>query len=654
MKKKLLAMICLIMAVLMSFACLGGCNLITTDSEKDVKQVVATVSIEEGLESTMYKQDLLMDYVSYGYQYVQYSGKTMEETIKILIDARVETMILSQSAMKYLEENNLVENNSQPKWNTARYLTAEEEIDAKYTVYKGINDMLSSFEKEEDSSKSNDSTTETARTAPTNATPYEEEITTAKKQEYIAKGFDTKSTVEKREAFNKFINFLKINSLLGSDYVAGKIETTAYFKDNLKNSRENEILSKFETLKKNEYLLKHADEDGHDNHNLADVEILFKEKVEEQKEWDNKTFVEKLENASASAPILYSKYGTYGYVYNLLLGADSTQTDLINKIDSKLSDQEKAVERAKILSTTRIKDLRNSWITAGYDFDFTPNVEGGKVGTATFTHDYALATKSLPFQGEVTLLKKASTEDEDDKYTATSKVFGLDEFLTCMHNYMLDGNFVNTLVADGKITNQKNDYDTNGALEASVYGAGKYNQDISEYDKKINELLFAFSTDPGSLNTYKGYTIKPKVDVGNETYVETFTDAARVLLSKGGQSYVIVASEHGYHVMFFSQIFKADTGYLYQDGGQPSLLKFLENFDLGEYATWEDYYTAMMDDFFEWEDTENYLYVLQNANVSSRVTSDFNKYTSSLVAKYRYEKTDCVTINEKAYQDLLD
>ena len=48
----------------MSVACLGGCNLITTDTDKDMQQVVATVSIENGVKHNVYKQDIIVDYLN--------------------------------------------------------------------------------------------------------------------------------------------------------------------------------------------------------------------------------------------------------------------------------------------------------------------------------------------------------------------------------------------------------------------------------------------------------------------------------------------------------------------------------------------------------------------------------------------------------------
>ena len=83
-------------------------------------------------------------------------------------------------------------------------------------------------------------------------------------------------------------------------------------------------------------------------------------------------------------------------------------------------------------------DLRSTWITAGYDFDYE---------TLSFTGDYAKAEKALPFQGSVTWLNEADkpADDKDDEdYTAKYEInsvrrFGLDEFIAFMDEYLYDG-----------------------------------------------------------------------------------------------------------------------------------------------------------------------------------------------------------------------
>ena len=101
MKKKLIAIASFIMSLVMSVACLGGCNLITTDVNKDMKQVVATVSIENGVKDNVYKQDIIVDYLNYGYYYVEYQQYSMEDTINLIVKSRTNTLILVQNAMQW-------------------------------------------------------------------------------------------------------------------------------------------------------------------------------------------------------------------------------------------------------------------------------------------------------------------------------------------------------------------------------------------------------------------------------------------------------------------------------------------------------------------------------------------------------------------------
>ena len=645
MKKRLLAIASFIMALVMSIACLGGCNLVTIDSDKDMEQVVATVSIESGVSSKLYKQELIMDYLNYGYQYVQTQGYTMEQALELVIDSRVNTMILTQYAMKYLDENGEVANSQiTDKWNPERYLsnvdTADDVSDinqAKYTVYNAINSMLDSFATEGDSTKVGEASIQASRATPTGAA-VDTEVTKDEKLEVLADGFDIGPDAKRREAFNKFINFLKINNLLGNDYKNNDITTTAYYKENLQNAKEAIVLEKFEEAYKKQALEElnlNFDEDTNNVENFDDAKVLFEDKKQDQMDMTNEEFVTALKEATAQAPVLYGAYGTYGYVYNLLLGIDDVQTSLIGKIDASKSDSEKALERADILATTRIKDLRASWVEANYEYDEATKKFGGDY---TFTS----VDNSLPFQGDVEVLK-AKTDDEDAEYRATAPYIGLDQFIRSMNNYMKTGTFADTaetLTVDSV-------YNT-ATLAGSVKASGTYS-DVEEYKEKINELLFAFSTDDGSLNTYKGYVIQPEVDAQkSEEYVATFAEAGRLLLSVGGQSYVIVASDYGYHVMFFSEVFNAGTG------ANLDLEQFLNaNCDKGEYASWSAYYDAMMADFFEWEDTDNYLYVLMAAKCQSRVTNKFERLQKSTITKYLYQTEGAVEINTDSYADLL-
>ena len=171
---------------------------------------------------------------------------------------------------------------------------------------------------------------------------------------------------------------------------------------------------------------------------------------------------------------------------------------------------------------------------------------------------------------------------------------------------------------------------------------------VTEYDAKIQDLLFAFSTDPGSLNTYKGYAIKPAVDgAGQEEYVTEFADAGRELLGMGGNSYIVVGTDYGYHFMFFSQVF--DTNY-----GYATLVDYLNSL-LGEVKTedyWKAQFDAMLKDWDEYEDKDSYLFLLSSEMTTSKVTSAQNLRQTNVINQYTYERPS-VKKYTKTYSELV-
>ena len=69
MRKIFVAITTLAMALVMSLSSLFGCKLITTNTESDMNQVVATVqSYPDAPKETVYKKDILVDYYNYLYQ----------------------------------------------------------------------------------------------------------------------------------------------------------------------------------------------------------------------------------------------------------------------------------------------------------------------------------------------------------------------------------------------------------------------------------------------------------------------------------------------------------------------------------------------------------------------------------------------------------
>ncbi|MBP5686570.1 MAG: hypothetical protein J6W87_02155, partial [Clostridia bacterium] len=368
MKKRLIKILTLAFAVIMCFSASFGCNLVTKDNLKDMEQVVATVNINK--EDNVYKRDVVMAYINYGYIYVQYYGYSQERTMQMILDGLIESHIMVQEAMNVFENDaNFVKDDAYPAYTAERYLSEEDRLSALYDTYVTINNLLDRYSDEEKPVENKDDLNETVRTVPTDAKNAEKDVD---KQAYIDEGFDTSSNEYRVNALAKVVKMLKSNGLLGDAY-QGDIRDTDYFAQIKKTNMEQKVVDNYEEKLLNEV----RSELTYDRLSAA-----YLDKKTEQENWSNAEFVSALSSATAEKPVLYSKQGTYGYVYNLLLGVNDYQSKEISDLnaESNLSDAERAARRAEILNSTTVKDLRSTWILSGYDFD------GEK-----FTGDYTFA-----------------------------------------------------------------------------------------------------------------------------------------------------------------------------------------------------------------------------------------------------------------------
>lgn len=94
MKKKIIALAVVVVLVCGVVAgSLIGCNLVTTNAEKDYNQVVATIQYE-GLTDQVLKGELQAIYNTYGPVYVQYYGMTEEEALNTLYESLTRQSLL--------------------------------------------------------------------------------------------------------------------------------------------------------------------------------------------------------------------------------------------------------------------------------------------------------------------------------------------------------------------------------------------------------------------------------------------------------------------------------------------------------------------------------------------------------------------------------
>lgn len=624
MKKKLVAFAAMVCAVLIGFSTLAGCKLTTTDNVRDMAQVVAEINIGNEGQTTdkVYKKDLVLAYLSYGYLYSYYYGYTSSEVYESIVDSLVGSRVLVQYVKGYYEtaENGIVDS-SKAKWDVERYLTADEIVEAKYNAVLSVNNAIDGYMTASETASS-DTLADTVRTVPTGATnAADPELTVNQMQEKINEGiFDIGIGEERHTAYNKFISIFSKSGVL-TDYNAkdGLLKST-YFKELVVEQEEQMLVNKYsEDFQKAE----------RDKITYETLSAKYKEMYDAQKQsYDagNGTtdFESALSSATSDSPIVYSPYSGYGYVYNLLLGVSDEQEADIEAIKATDNTAIK-LERNQILSATTVKDLRSTWILSGYDCEFDETN-----GTVKFTGDYTFNSDiSLAFQGTVN--RVAEKDEENDtaaEYSIESvKTFGLDEFVSFMDEYVFGS------VQTGE-SNVNPDY----------YKKVQHTK-VDNYEDKINELLFAFSTDPGSLNTYKGYVVNPLPDVDlTESFVKTFADASRELMSMGGSSYIIAASDYGYHVIFYSAEINTNINY-------PTLDDYLDSLDStkGGFASWSEYLNDILTNWEDYEDSDFYLYKL--ASVFNGASDAYTKKQNEIVKAAKADESK-VKIYSDRYADL--
>lgn len=635
MKKKIISVVTVILALVMAASVFSGCDLVSVNNVRDMNQVVAVVKTDENApEEKIYKKDMFWAYLSYGYYYVQNYGYTVANTFQMIFDNLVEARILVQEACRTFNEADQKNLTGAELYQAENYLSEEEKTESLYNTIQSINSLIDNFENlTEDETKETEETTGDTRTAPTNAANYEKELGMEDWNEYIQTGIrsdkdeDGNASVSRKNAYNRALKYLQNQGLLGDDFdfAKGDIEDSEFYKSTLKSNYESFLVENYEDYVKEGIMSKLSAQTLADN---------YAEMYEAQKGLSQTDYESKLSSASLTSPVVYHPYSGYGYVYNLLLSVDSYQEAEIKAIEAT-DKAEVQRQRNAILSKTTVTDLRSSWITAGYDFDYA---------TKCFTGDYALAEKALPFQGDVKWLNEADKpEKEDDdyqeEYEITSlKRYGLDEFIAFMDDYLY-----------GKAVT--------GTSSAQYYRDVKETvaeADTKEFRNRIQDLLFAFSGDPGSLNTYQGYVVYPKARYnGSDTYVAEFTEAAIDLVANGKLGdYKIVGTDYGYHIMFYSETVTVNSGY-------PTLWEYLvATGEADGFDSLEAYYADMIANIKDYEDKESYLYTLQQAYISTIVTNKLNEAKEAIIKSFQNDDGDYladkgVTVYKDRFSDLV-
>lgn len=670
-----------------------SCGFITTDTQKDLNQTVATVSIADELENAdkfkafgftgeIKKRELISYYMSIGYQYVDSYGYSKEDTYNMLLNALVNREILGQVAAEYfLSASDTLTWDGYKAFRTAelakdgvkdtvivnfigegkpyedvlklKYILTNGGEDSKeydvaeYTLKKNINDTIDSLESSyitDDEEHDHDDT----RTLPTGV---ETEV-----EDYCPAGYDvytgrnavdsindyekvSGSTVASRQkAYNAFLTNLQEYNLVGDTENTSSVTNLEYYYVELASLLEQRLINNYyEALEKDVNL--NLDEEyvtGKYNEAFASDKRSY--------EGDPSAFATAMDNAAEDSFLLYAPTAegkTFGYVYNILLPFSTSQTAAYTEAQNMgLSEAQLFTERRDIATKISAKDLRTSWISehdhANYYDDTTSKFFVDSTGKyeslSHYLSNYAFNGTVSEDRSEVTANKVASIdafmqifEEEIRKALpegTTTTVEGSKESDYTSGEYYKD---------DAKTGKEVVDYSKfvyySGKVNFSETqtAAGFFDETTEQYKalSVVNELMFAYSTDTGCLNTYMGYSVSPY----GTNFVKEFEYAAQEVVKEGVGSYKVCLTDYGWHIIYCS--FSFNSSYMGTDG---DVYGGYVHADKDTEGTFSNLY---------------YEYVKESA-YSNYTTEQQNKLLK------QYDNDTCVTRYEKRYKDLFE
>lgn len=546
------------------------------------------------------------------------------------------------------------------------FLSAEEYDEAVYGLKKSLNSSLDSAEANYITETTDEHTHDETRTTPTNANTEKEDYVPMKDGAldydiYTGRNaFDSCGTYEKvdgstvtsrKKAYNAFLSNLQSYGLIKEGEDTAVVTELDYYYLELSSTLGSALVNKYtEELKDEAIALLDADY-------VADKYDEIK--ASQKNAYENKPtdFDTALDSVSDTSFVLYGTKD-FGFVYNILIPFSASQTQRYSSAKSNLKGDALFNARKEILQGVEAKDLRSAWFCTedkeNYAYEATGNNYYNNNGD---TKDYLFFEKNTTnadryekltqYAGQYPYNGKAELVDDEWDFTPNKMKIGTateSGFIQEMEAYI--NHVVGSNVASGDWLTSYNDTvytdSTTKKVDYSkfMYYAGKVNlaQDFKASDffnakvgateeanayyqalSAVNELMFAYSTDTGCLNSYMGYVVSPyKTD-----FVSEFEYAAQQAVLGGVGSYVVAPSDYGWHIIYCSFVYDADDG---------------------------DVYGGFKANEMEVEGTFSYLFYesLKSTSATSYTTTVQNQ----LLNQYNNDKA--VTLHTKAYQDLLD
>lgn len=480
------------------------------------------------------------------------------------------------------------------------FLTEEEYNETVYTLMQSLNAALD--ESEKSYIKSNDDHNhEQARTTPTNVNALEDEYVPMKDGKlnydvYTGRNaltscgtyekVDGSTASTRKKAYNMFLANLQGYGLVNKDEDTAVFTELDYYYVELASALGKAVANKYLTSLQ-DTAIKALEADGYKY--VADKYNEIKTSQENKYKETPSSFESAIGSISDDSFVLYG-YKNFGFVYNILLPFDAAQEQAYAAMKNKgLKGDALFNARKALLADIQAKDLRTSWFGEDDHTHYAYKVSKANQDKYFGAQDnaYLFFEDNMSDSGEYKKLGQylgqypynGTAEKVDDEWEFTPNKLDIDGFITEMEsyiNYALDGNkasgnklsaynstvyTTDDVVDYSKFMYYEGKVDLTNTSRADFFFAGDDDRTNDSYKalSAVNELMFAYSTDTGCLNTYQGYMVSPY----KTNFVSEFEYAAQYAVNKGVGTYVVAPSDYGWHIIYVAFVYTADDGDVY-------------------------------------------------------------------------------------------
>ena len=672
-------------AAVMALGALAGCDLVSTDLQKDYEQVIAEVDITasddfqaggkyaayaDAIEpSAVIKRDLVASFMSVGYMYVESYGYSYADAYELIKNSLVNRAIYLQYAQVYFYESGeysvsgyeaAVSSASEADKNIAglAYFLSEEEIaKAEYDTKVSVNTTIDSlemaiidFEDEHDH--------EEARTTPTGVGTVNEDFVDPAYKIYTGSNsasdcgsyetVDESTPSTRTRAYKRLLSNLNSYGLIEKGENTSDVTSLSYFHTQRKSTYEDAVIEKLGEAFE-------AEAEGVITEEW--VKSKYEETLASQKQSfssDTTSFESALDSVSDTSFVLYAPDENYGFVLNILLPFSSTQSAALDEAPADRGDKNgnKFMTRASLLEKVRATDQRRTWFTGHEDYSFVAEEADNAYTGGNAEREYLFFENNMKkssgenaqyepipnYYGKYTYngtVDKTEGEHGKTEFTITPEKITIDGFLSEMEGYLS----ANGYTLKKTVSASESYYDKSLSEYYKEDGTVDYSSFVY-YEAKVNEL-----SDFNANNVFVAGSEENNVmSMMNELSFAYNTDTA------GLNSYL------GYAISPNSTDYMKEFEYAAQEavrGGAGTIV--VVPTDYGWHIIYCTFTFAGNTPYtFDWNEIEEegtfsnlYYEALKASNLTTYSTSRQTEIINS------YDNDACVTLHEDRYQDLI-